>query len=57
MSNQLAKEVAKNLLKITDLPITTIAIETGFNSASYFTKMFKDKYGITPKIYKASITK
>ena len=50
-------EEAKNLLKITDLSITAIAIETGFNNTSYFTKIFKDNVGITPKKYRMDFFK
>ena len=45
-------EEAKNLLKITDLTITSIAFEVGFNDTSHFTKIFKEKTGITPKEYR-----
>ncbi|NNK12264.1 MAG: DUF4242 domain-containing protein, partial [Flavobacteriaceae bacterium] len=31
--------------------ISEIAFETGFNSAGYFTKCFRDKYGILPSKY------
>ncbi|MGB5227693.1 MAG: hybrid sensor histidine kinase/response regulator transcription factor, partial [Eudoraea sp.] len=31
--------------------ISEIAYDSGFNSASYFTKCFKDKYGCSPKEY------
>lgn len=50
-------EEAKNLLKITNLSVTSIAIETGFNNASYFTKIFKGKIGITPKEYRINNSK
>lgn len=45
-------EEAKNLLKITNLTITSIASEVGFNDTSHFTKVFKEKEGITPKEYR-----
>jgi AraC-like DNA-binding protein len=31
--------------------ISEIAYQTGFNSASYFTKCFKDQYGKAPSEY------
>ena len=45
-------EEAKNLLRITNLAITFIAFEVGFNDTSHFTKIFKQKTGITPKEYR-----
>ena len=45
-------EEAKNLLVISDMNISQIASLVGFNSASYFTKIFKDIYGMSPKEYK-----
>jgi hypothetical protein len=36
--------------------IATIAFETGFNSASYFTKCFTGKFGITPSALLRNIT-
>jgi len=31
--------------------ITTIALECGFSSPAYFTKLFKDKYGLSPRAF------
>ena len=45
-------EEACNLLKITNTQISDIAMETGFNNVSYFSKMFKKKYDLTPKAYR-----
>ena len=39
---------AMELLKESDLSITEISYETGFNSASHFTKTFKEIVGCTP---------
>lgn len=50
--NQLKLEDAKNLLLTTDLPITEIAFNVGFNDTSYFIYLFKDKFGITPLQYR-----
>ncbi len=44
--------VASNLLNTTDTPITEISLETGFNSVSYFSKLFKEKFKVTPKEFK-----
>ncbi len=50
-------EKAKLLLKTSDLPISSIAIKTGFASFSYFGKVFKEYTGKTPTEYKAPICK
>jgi two-component system response regulator YesN len=39
---------ASNLLKNDDLSITDIAFRVGFNSASHFSKVFKDLKKVTP---------
>ena len=44
-------ESACEQLMSTDLPITDIAINCGFNDVSYFIKTFKKHKGITPKKY------
>jgi signal transduction histidine kinase/ligand-binding sensor domain-containing protein/DNA-binding response OmpR family regulator len=44
----------KEALKLMDahkLTLSEIAFEVGFNSASYFTRCFKDEYGKTPSEY------
>ena len=42
-------ERALQMLKNNSAPINEIAVQTGFGSASYFTKCFKEHYGISPK--------
>lgn len=50
--------MARKLLKETSLPITDIAMQTGFSESGYFSRQFKKKYEITPKEYqKAHHTK
>lgn len=44
-------ERAKELLETTDLNVTEISYRIGINSRSYFSKLFKEKYGISPKDY------
>ena len=44
-------EKSKILLKTTELSISDIALSVGFNSFSYFSKMFKRYTGITPTQY------
>ncbi|MBK8635027.1 MAG: substrate-binding domain-containing protein [Saprospiraceae bacterium] len=43
---------SQELLKSTSLTISEIAYKCGFNSASYFSTMFKNQYNITPTEYK-----
>ncbi|UWG95964.1 AraC family transcriptional regulator [Dehalobacter sp. DCM] len=44
-------ERAKVLLENTNLPIKTIARETGFQDPDYFSKVFSQKVGTTPSSY------
>lgn len=50
INNQL--EEAKNLLKISDMNIFQIAYLVGFNDPSYFNKLFKKNYQMTPIQYR-----
>jgi AraC-like DNA-binding protein/mannose-6-phosphate isomerase-like protein (cupin superfamily) len=43
---------AKELLESTDLSVTTIAEQVGYDNISYFYRIFKTKYGQTPKRYR-----
>ena len=43
---------AASLLRYTDKPIADIADAAGFTDAPYFTKTFKQRYGMTPKEYR-----
>ncbi|MFS0728332.1 bifunctional transcriptional activator/DNA repair enzyme AdaA [Paenibacillus sp. 1P07SE] len=45
-------ERAKNLLRIQELSTTQIAYEIGYSSLSHFSKVFKAKVGLSPKIYR-----
>ena len=45
-------EKAKKLLSVTDLPISEIAYETGFQDQLYFTRLFKRKTGKTPSTFR-----
>ncbi len=42
-------EFAKNLLRYSDLSITEICLESGYNTLAHFSKMFKQKYGVSPE--------
>jgi AraC-like DNA-binding protein len=41
-------DLAKNLIRNTDFSFSEIAYMVGLSSKSYFSKIFKDRYGITP---------
>ena len=43
---------AANLLKNTNIPVSSIASAVGFNHISHFGKCFKEKTGVTPKEYR-----
>lgn len=44
--------IAARLLVSSDDTILSIAVETGFENLSYFNRMFKKKFGITPRQYR-----
>lgn len=44
--------LAKQLLEATDLPITEVALRSGFPSVSYFIRSFNGTYGISPLKYR-----
>lgn len=50
--NQVRLKQAELLLRTTSLPITDICMDCGFSSPSYFTKLFKEEYGVTPKAHR-----
>ena len=43
---------ASNMLKYSDIPIQEISNYLRFPSQSYFTKLFRGKFGITPRVYR-----
>lgn len=45
-------KVCCNLLESTGLSITEIALSCGFNHLSYFSKLFLDRFGCTPREYR-----
>lgn len=50
--NMYRTEKAKVMLKTTNLPISEIAMEVGFNSFSFFSKTFREYLGVTPSEYR-----
>jgi AraC-like DNA-binding protein len=49
--NEYRLEKAKELMRQKKLSISQITFETGFSSPSYFTKVFKKKFGLLPNAY------
>jgi AraC family transcriptional regulator len=45
-------EVAQQLLKTSDLPLAQIALAVGFPNQSHFSRVFKQRRGITPAQYR-----
>ena len=57
-SNYIAKrriERAKKMLEETELPISEIALRSGFSSQSHFTTAFRRFAGATPKVFRATL--
>ena len=50
--NMYRVEKAKVMLKTTNLPVSEIAMQVGFNSFSFFSKIFKEYMGTTPSLYR-----
>ncbi|KUO65307.1 MAG: AraC family transcriptional regulator [Lutibacter sp. BRH_c52] len=51
--NNLRLDKAAKLLKTSDLNIAEVGYASGFSSPNYFSTAFKNKYGVSPKEYKA----
>lgn len=48
---------ASSLLKDSDVAIGDIEIKCGFESPSYFSKVFREYFGISPTLYRRNILK
>ncbi|AUC83864.1 AraC family transcriptional regulator [Polaribacter sp. ALD11] len=48
-------ESARDLIRTTDLNISQIVYTIGFSSRSYFSKIFREKYNITPNQFKKKL--
>lgn len=55
--NLLKLEVASKMLSESNKRIETIGYEVGFNNKSYFYRVFKKHYGVTPEEYRRSSIK
>ena len=45
-------DTAKKLLEVTDLPISTISDKVGFSDYNYFSRVFKQRYKVSPKSFR-----
>lgn len=50
--NKLRLNLAMTFLKDSSLKVEKVAAQAGFNSAAYFIKRFRSRYGLTPKAYR-----
>jgi AraC family transcriptional regulator len=48
-------ERAKKMLEETELPISEIALRSGFSSQSHFTTAFRRLAGATPKAFRTAL--
>lgn len=55
--NRIRCDNARTLLRDTEKSISEIGFECGFDSPSYFSKSFKEHYGVLPNTYRASCKK
>lgn len=49
---QMRLTYAENLLRSSPLPVTEVAYESGFGSLSYFSRCFRDRYGVSPQEFR-----
>nr|WP_321228207.1 helix-turn-helix transcriptional regulator [uncultured Psychroserpens sp.] len=45
-------ESSRELMRMADLNVSQVVYSIGFTSRSYFSKIFKEKYGVTPNEYR-----
>ena len=50
--NSVRFECAKNLLLYSDLSITQVCIDSGFDDYANFIRRFKERYGMSPSVYR-----
>ena len=48
-------EVARDYIRTTDMNISEIVYSIGLNSRSYFSKIFKSKYGLSPREFQKKV--
>ena len=49
---QLRMEKASELLALTDIPVAEISQRVGFDDPLYFSRMFRKRYGVCPKVFR-----
>lgn len=49
-------EYARTMLTVSTLDVSEICQRSGFQDHSYFTRQFRDKYGVSPSAYRAYLT-
>lgn len=45
-------EKAKEMLKGADMTVSEVSLAVGYDNFSYFSKLFKDRTGVSPKEYR-----
>ena len=55
--NEVRMEKASMLLSNTLMTVTEISESVGINSSQYFSKLFKERYKVSPMAYRASVEK
>ena len=50
-------DTAKAMIRDTDLNFTQISEKLGFSTVHYFSKLFKDRVGVSPSKYAKSVYK
>jgi AraC-like DNA-binding protein len=53
--NNYRLDIAAKFLSTSNRSIMEVALDVGFNNISYFNKLFKDKYKVTPKEFRQTI--
>ena len=51
-SNSITPSSCNYALKSTDMTVTEIALDCGFNDVSHFIRVFRETYGVTPKKFR-----
>ena len=55
--NQYRMEIAAGRLAAGRESVTDIALDTGFNNLSYFNRVFRRSFGMTPRAYRQALQK
>lgn len=54
--NELKLNYAKKLLTTTEVPVTEVALDAGYNDVSYFIVLFRERFGETPLRYRKQLS-